>query len=492
MLKYTGHPLIDVGIATITALAEKFEPADLTDADLEQVAEYLTSEYTRQPMKSFLTVAFPNSGFTQPAFESTPERRLDYARRVLGAYRSDVPTLDDRCVFTDEPAVALAFDVKDCLPLGRTFRQHVPLLTGENVINFHPYGQAGLPISGKALLAVQAFPLGCAKCGGRLLAVHSDNTDLIYCFAAAFLERNQRAINLAQQEGSSKLAEAEFSHRTLLIKTLLDIRAHQRQAHKKEQPFSLTVYHLSNSGQGVKLDLYDLPLEIMGFLQDMYSARYQALWLAIVARAWEVAPKKKGGKQDGKPFQPRRNWLYEDIFGLPGNAHMFLRTYFLRQALHHARVEQGDPRGTYSLDNESSLVSWDITGCFLRRIMHMEKERVEQIRVMADRLADYAREQNDRRFFRDLFTLQRYDDLRTALLKANLAHVKKGNPPLITLDPYIEVFEEGDEVARSDWRLARDLVLIRMIERLYECEKEWLGSSLAAVAETSDVNSATP
>lgn len=491
MLKYTGHPLIDVGIATITALAEKFEPADLTDADLERVAEYLTREYTRQPMKSFLTVAFPNSGFTQPAYESTPERRLEYAQRVLGGFRAEVPTLDERCVFTGEPAVGVALDVYDRLPPGRTFRQHVPLLTGEDVINFYPHGQAGLPVSGKALLAIQAFPLGCAKCGGRLLAVHSDNTDLIYHFAAAFLERNQRAINLAQQEGSSKLAEAEFSHRTLLIKTLLDIRARQRQAHKKEQPFSLTVYHLSNSGQGVKLDLYDLPLEIMGFLQDVYSAKYQARWQAIVHRAWEVAPKKKGGKQKGTPFEPKRNWLYEDIFGLPGNAHKFVRTYFLRQALRNARAEQGDPRGTYSLGDESNLVSWDITGCFLRRIMHMEEERIEQIRVLADRLADYAREQNDRRFFRALFTVQRYDDLRTTLLKANMAQVRRGNPPLITLDPYIEVFE-GDEVAHADWRLARDLVLIRMIERLYESEKEWLGSNLAAVAETSDADQETP
>jgi hypothetical protein len=32
----------------------------------------------------------------------------------------------------------------------------------------------------------------------------------------------------------------------------------------------------------------------------------------------------------------------------------------------------------------------------------------------------------------------------------------------------VEVFEDQDENGRSDWRLARDLVLIRMIERLYD------------------------
>ena len=35
-------------------------------------------------------------------------------------------------------------------------------------------------------------------------------------------------------------------------------------------------------------------------------------------------------------FQPHRNYLYEDLFGLPGNAHTFVRTYFLRAALRYA------------------------------------------------------------------------------------------------------------------------------------------------------------
>jgi len=111
----------------------------------------------------------------------------------------------------------------------------------------------------------------------------------------------------------------------------------------------------------------------------------------------------------------------------------------------------------------------------------MDKEHIEQIRSMGDRLADYVSGQNDRRFFREFFSVQRYDYFRTALIKANLAHVRRGNPPIITLDPYIEVFEEGSELARSDWRLARDLVLIRMVERLYE--QGWLGSNVDAIPE---------
>ncbi len=482
MLEYTGHPLVDVGVATIAAFVNKRDPTRLTEADLDRVADYITREYTRQPLMSFLTVAFPNSGFTQPAYNKQPEKRLIYAERVLRAYRADTPTLDVPGVFTGQPAAAVPFDVKGELPPGHTYRQHVPLTTGEGIINFHPYGMAGLPVSGAAMLALQAFPLGCAKCGGKLLAVHSDNDELTLHFAATFLRLNREAVQLAQAADSKKMPEAKRSHRTLLIETLLEAEWMRREAQEDERPASITAYHLSNSGQGPGLDIYYLPLEIVGFLRVMESARYRGTWHGIVNRAWEVAPKKKRRKQ-AQPFEPRCNWLYEDLFGLqdsPENARRFLRTYFLRQATRYAQGKT-DPRTGYSLQEEANLVSWKITAEFLRRILHMDRERIEQIRTLGDNLAAYVSGQNDRRFFRQFFTVQRYSDLRTALIKANLAHVRAGHAPLITLDPYIVVFEEGNELASPDWRLARDLVLIRMVERLYE--QGWLGGNVDALPE---------
>lgn len=116
----------------------------------------------------------------------------------------------------------------------------------------------------------------------------------------------------------------------------------------------------------------------------------------------------------------------------------------------------------------------------------MEKYRIEQIRKLGDSLAEYVSGENDRRFFRDFFTEQNYDYFRTALIKANLAHVKRGNPPFITLDPYIEVFEIGDDVPYNQWRLARDLVLIRMIEQLFQ--RGWLRAHPDAIAADTDTS----
>jgi len=493
MLKYTGHPLVDVGVATITAFAGKRDPIWLTEANLDEMVDYIAREYVRQPLKSFLTVAFTsNAWFSQDAYnpdkqgltteerEQRRQKRQKWAQHHLKQWASEETGIEHD-VFTGEPSITVELSGK-LLP-GRAGRAQVPLALGDDYINFYTNGIPGLPISGKTILVLQAFPLGCAKCSGRLLAVHSDNPELTYHFAATFLRENRKAVQLAQATGDTKMPETRLSHRTLLIDTLLQADTLQREAREDEQPFSLTAYHLSNAGQGPKLDIYYLPLEMTGFLRDMQTADYRDEWNAIVRRAWEIAPKKKGGKKDDKPFQPRRNWLYEDLFDLPYNAPRFLRTYFLRIALRYARGKT-DPRVDYSLQNEANLVSWKITERFLRRIMHMDKERVEQIRMMGDRLADYVSSQNDRRFFRDFFTVQRYDYFRTALIKANLAHVKRGNPPVITLDPYIEVFEEGNELARQDWRLARDLVLIRMVERLYE--QGWLGRNVDVLPESTE------
>ncbi len=481
MLKYTGHPLVDVGLATMTAFANKDSPEELVEADLEAIAGYMAEQYTRNPLRSYLTVAFPNSGFTQPAFFNQPEKQEAYKQSVLGAFRANTPRLAETDIFLGLPVAQVALDVYDKLPPGRAFRQHIPLLTGEDVINFHPYGDAGLPISGEALLAIQALPLGSAKCGGRLFFIHSDNHEILRYFARKFLEQNRSAIQLAQLEGTDKMPEPTRKYRTLLVEMLVDALRVQNEQRQDEQPFSLTAYHLTNSGQGVGLAIYHFPSQFILYLRDMLTATYKTSWGELVRRAWEMTKAKKG--ETAAP-EPAHNYLYEDLFGVAEdparNAPRFIRTYFMRQAFRFAK-DKIDPRGDYSIQKEFSLVSWKLTEPFLRRIVYMEPQRIENIRQMGDALATYIQQQNDRRFFRNFYVAGRYDYLRNDLIKANTEHVKRGNKPFLTLDGYISVFEEGEEVARVDWRLARDLVLIRMVEQLYN--NGWLGANQDAIPE---------
>ncbi|MDI6716649.1 MAG: type I-B CRISPR-associated protein Cas8b1/Cst1 [Actinomycetota bacterium] len=468
MLTYTGHPLVDVGIATICAFAEKPDPTLLTQLDLDAISEYMSKNYVVNPLKSFLTVAFPNSGFTQPAFEKQPEKRDIYAQKVLQAYKYSCLGSSETCVFTGKPAAALSFDVNGNLPPGRVFRQHIPLLTGEGCINFHPYGDAGIPISGEALLAIQALPLGCAKVNGRLLAVHSNDPNTIYHFARRFLSWNRKVVHTSRLAGEKKLPELPKRALTLIIDLLLQIQEEQQMLDEDNRPISLTAYHLSNSGQGVDLNIYHLPLEITEFLKVAMTPRYLSQWNALRSRGWEIVQSKnskKTQKADGIQ-EPRYNVLYEDLFRLPVDAALFIRRYFLRKP--ERRFRQGDPRATYSVRDDTHLISWDLTELFIRKVVHMNESRIQHLRQIGDILAEYISSENDRRFFHTFLTARRYDDLRAALIRVSVGRLKRGQSPLITFEPYIEAFEQGEDLPYSDWRLARDLVLIRMIERLYQ------------------------
>lgn len=116
----------------------------------------------------------------------------------------------------------------------------------------------------------------------------------------------------------------------------------------------------------------------------------------------------------------------------------------------------------------------------------MDPERIEHIRQLGDALADYVQRQNDKRFFRAFYVENRYGYLRNSLIKANTAYVRNGHEPFLTLDNYISVFEDGEELASKDWRLARDLVLIRMVEQLYK--NGWLGQNEDAIPTGEEEN----
>lgn len=493
MLKYTGHPLVDVGAATIMAYRKKKDLSKLNESDLSKMADYISKEYVVNPLKSFLTVAFPNSGFTQPAFDKTPEKRDEYAERVTRCFSADKPVLDERCVFTGDHATGIAFNDKEDYPPGRAFRQHIPLLLGEDKINFFPEGDSGLPISGKAMLCIQAMPLGCAKCGGKLLAVHSDNPDITELFAKKFLEKNQSAILAAHTTNATKLPEAKPA-KTLLIETLLEAAEQLRQI-QDYRPSSLTAYHFSNSGQSNALDsrnppleIYHLPMNIISFLGAITSAEYNTEWNAIANRAWQLATPKKGkkGEKETETSEQsesrRRNYLYEDLFSLPQDAPKFIRHYFLRIPIRKTFNE--DPRRSYSLKSDAGLVSWKLTSLFLDRVMHVKGSRINHIREIGDQLAEYVNEENDKKFFSAFYSEYRYDAIRNALIRVNHSRLKQNKPPIIKFESFIEVFEEVDDKGRSDWRLARDLVLIRMIERLYELK--WIEKHAEDLAEMKE------
>lgn len=489
MLQLTGFVLPDVGILTLTALAGKNDPEQVMPEDLDSIADYLEREFYASKVGKSLAAGtlFPNSGFVQPEFDK-PQfayKRKAWANFVLrGHQQLDLePILADldkkeyramvlrgdkdapRCAFTGDPAYL------------RVSREMLPMLNGRGVMNFSAMGEAGLPVSDVILLAIHALPLGCIITQGALLAVESDDTDLMFQLVKANLETNRRFINLASQNDYDKYPNLS-AYKSRLITALVDVFSAQqiRWGDEYRMP-SITAYHFSNYGSNARVSVYPLPSSTVQFVYDANNGEHQAVWQHIVRSSF-TQDKPENEELSGKtPKLTQRNFVYEDLFELPANAREFLRIYFLRRPLQ--KFGRGDPRNDYSPFTGADLVSWGLTTLFLRSIMNMDKNRIEQIRLLGDRLATHIQKQDDRRLLKALYFERQYWRFRAALLRAMYGYT--GDEPLVTFDGYVQIFEPFEEtqgVERMDWNLSRDLLLVRIFEMLHQ------GGYWSAVTET--------
>lgn len=224
--------------------------------------------------------------------------------------------------------------------------------------------------------------------------------------------------------------------------------------------------------------IHHLPGEVVHLVRTA-RARFPDAWQQLVQRAWELPPQRRGqkGAQGGDQNQPggvRRNFLYDDLFTLPEQAHRFLRTYLLRWPLRRALERERDPRREYHPGREAELISWGLTDLFLKGVLGMQAERIETIRTLGDRIADLLIRTGDVPLFKRLWRTEGRRDLSALLMRMQQRHLQRHQELLIHFDEYLTAFfEPGDREYRGQWDLARDLLLLRVIERLYA--RRWPG-----------------
>jgi CRISPR-associated protein Cst1 len=294
----------------------------------------------------------------------------------------------------------------------------------------------------------------------------------------------RKRIQLSQETGTKLAPLTRPLSRTVEALVRVEIERDSEAEGRESSISSISVFHLSNSGQGPQADIYHLPSPVVSFVRKAKAARYSGVWKELVHRAWEILPKQKTAeKRMDNERKPARNYLYEDLFELPDRSAEFVRTYFLRKAKQYV-VGPGDPRHNYMGWKEYVPGLWDFTCLFLREVMAMGGARVEAIRKLGDALADEIATENDRRLWGNVYRATAYWQARKTLIQASQRRLRRGFAPVLSLDEFLEVFEEGEELPRVDWRLAWDLVLIRIIEKLYEAK--WFERNKDILDETAE------
>lgn len=487
-MRWTGNPLVDVGIATLCAISNRSEPEGLTLEDLDAAAQEMKEYYFTGLLTSYLTCVFMNSEYVQPEIgEKKAQTREAYSKRVLFAHRSepDIGAAGLVCTFSGLAATHLIH------------RGQMPLLTGEDVLNFYPSGRGTLPIAGPYLTALQALPLGGRRSEGKLLIGHSDNGSVTIELAKKYLDDNRRLLELSKagqlpqkdgpdpaltreqgawdtQKKRAKYPDAKAAP-SLIVFDLTQIRALQRET-ERSGATSVTVYWLSSSGQGPSLAIHHLPSNLIGFLRRAGMAHTRARWSIIVSRGWQrigaeetsgfaanpsTGKKPKARKQtiDGGPGRSR-NSVLADLFQIYESGVVDIRAAktFLRQHL------LSDLRGTIRSPEDCD---WTLTELFLTEVLGMERGRIEAIRSFADGLAEHIQARNDKKLFKTIVRTQRAFEFRNALTKAQRNEADSNGRLLFGFEQYLDVFEADDSIGRLDWSLVRDLISIRLVEQLY-------------------------
>jgi len=533
LVRFTGHPLPDAGVATLCAMVGKNSPDELTIEDFDVVADELSANYFGGIMGSYLSCVFMNSEYVQPEPKDAEgkrkkvQTRKEYETRVLRAHRwaGDAGAAGLRCAFSQEPATHLVH------------RSQIPMLTGEGVLNFFPAGRGMLPIAGPYLVAIQALPMGGRRAEGKLLFSHSDDPELMIELAHLCVNDNRRLLDLGRvnklpaikgpdlslvrEQGArdQKTKQAKYpdvkAPMSFVASDLSDISLAKSSA---AQAFgSVTVYVMSSSGQArppetVPLEVHAIPSPVVRFFRLVGQPPTGRTWRALVARSWRAPQPEKETTEAGngensavnedKPTRSKRspktqksnvpggagrsrNDLYSDFFRIfdadfidTKSAQAFLRRHLFRSGHWRQLVRSNAPT---VFEEELSLVDWKLADLFLREVIGMDPRRIEKLREFADKLATYLANSNDKGLFRDLVFAGRSWEVRNALTKAQRNQAKDHGNLLFGLQEYLDVFEADGAVGIADWSLTRDLISIRLVESLhsknfFKEKSDWLES----------------
>ena len=447
ILRYTGHPFIDVGVATITAFADKKYPIEVELHDFTEIALYLKRVYTQPSYKLFqnlISSVFLNAYFSQP--KKTIEQKMAYADEILFAWRDAKPIDDTMCTFFPEkPAVLFAH------------RQHIPLLNGRDIGNFSANGYAGLPVSGEALLAIHALPLGCLKCG-NLLSFHQA-TNLLdpksgymnVVMARRALKENKQSIANLSIDPTTPILSFGSAAKSRYIDEILRAQEDISRREAVADISFISAYYFSNYGPNPRIEIIQLEQAIFEFI-EIAQQDTRSSWSQAVYRGW----RKPNTDKDAEPGEENtrfwRNALYDDLFKLPEGAPSFIRNHLL-------------------------YTDWHLVEIFLRKVLQMDQDRINTYRLLGDKLAKYMLlyEAPSNSFYIKLSRAKSYTTLRDLIRAAEDKQLKRqADPdteteaavPLMSFNEFITTFEHPSE-GYSQWRLGRDLIAMCLRETIY-------------------------
>ncbi len=416
----TGNPFVDAGIYSIEAYYEK-DFSTLTPEKLETKIEDLVDLYLSDGWKKDLYSIFTgNSKYSNAAIKDKKAKSVEYLKDLLKGFS-----------IADSSGTCIACGRRDALPIRK--RDEIPLTGSGKLINFFAGASGGERYCPVCTFAVQFMPIFLYSVGGRFLLFHSVS-DKIMKYMAKMGVRN-----ITEQKASGNysgcMKEGYKNGENALFHIIEKIIRDNEDIFPEENP-SITVYLFSNYGQNPPpMKIIHLPNGVFKFLVHIQRVDANA-WREIVRRGYGVLKKEDDYKR-------KNNTVYRNLLN-------------------------GKSIIGFFIDNENKTIigNWEIFSYYLKEVRKMDEKRIEVLKRVGDKIAEYIRQTDNTRRLFALETAKSYEGIRNVLLKITKDMIATNiDGPLFTVDEYLnDLFPDG----AMTWKETRDVLLFRIYEKLFD------------------------
>jgi len=430
----TGNPFVDGGIYAIEAFYEK-EYKDLTPENLKtKINEIVDLYMTDGWKKNMFSIFTGNSKFSNPSIKDKKAKAIEYLKELLNNFSS-----------AGESGTCIACGRRDALPIRK--RDEIPLTGSGRLVNYFAGASKGERYCPVCTFAVQFIPLFLYSVGGRFLLFYSVSDKIMKYWAKLGIKniREQKASNNykgCMQDGYKNGENALFH---IVEKIIID----NEDIFPDENP-SITAYVFSNYGQNPPpMEIIHLPNAVFRFL--VYIQRHQGAssWAKIVRKGY-------GGFKKEDDYKWRNNTVYRSL--LSGRS---IIGFFIEK-------------------DRDIVGNWELFSYYLKEVRNMDDKRIEVLKKVGDKIADYIRKTDNTKRLYALETAKSYEGLRNVFLKITKDIITNGmEAPLFTTDEFLnDLFPEG----ALTWKETRDILLFRIYEKL----SDYLHEKKEIIEETEE------
>ncbi|MDF1541478.1 MAG: type I-B CRISPR-associated protein Cas8b1/Cst1, partial [Candidatus Thorarchaeota archaeon] len=325
-LTVTGNPFVDAGTAAICVISKREAPEDLTKDDLSTSIRYLTKLYKREEwQKNIHGKLFLNAEIGNPSYNPKERPKL-YELALMNLLQLITPLAGTgSCV---------ACGSRDGFPVARN---RVPLLGSFQMVNFFASGRMGELFCPACTLAIQFLPQSVQLVGGQVLLLSSPLWDVAKSYVEIIMQQVQA------QESKKEGGIVTFGYSkgpNAIFYTLSQIVTNPNIMLPRDNCPPLTFYHLTNSGQGPKVDRYDLPSVVFDFRIEIEHGGWKSYWDKLVKRGYI-----KSKKDEDETIKTVQNRIF-------------------------LRLLSGQSIAAYFIDRDNQLVigNWDFFSYYLTRV----------------------------------------------------------------------------------------------------------------------------